>query len=80
MRLMITLINTYTDLLNSIASECDDIIESLALNDAYRENFKLGMYDKDTLAEWEEFNKQEAWERKHAQLDESILPDNFWNE
>ena len=77
---MIMLINTYTNFLMRIGSECNDIIEQLALSDNYREEFRKAIYDQDELDSWAQLDKIERLERKHAQLDESILPDNFWNE
>lgn len=80
---MLMLINTYTDFLNCIGSEFEDIIDSLALNDDYRDRFRKANYDKDTLESWDQLNRMDRDEiefAKNSALDPSILPDNFYNE
>ena len=77
------LIDTYTDFLNCVGSEFEDIIDSLALNDDYRDRFRKSIYDAETLETWDELNlmdREEIEFAKNSELDPSILPDNFYNE
>ena len=80
---MLMLINTYTDFLNSIGSEFEEIIDRLALNDEYREHFRNCVYDKETLDTWDEGNRMDRAEKEflaNSAIDPSTLPDNFYNE
>lgn len=88
-KLMIELIDTYSNFIYEIADTAEDIIDDLALNNEAREEFQT-RYSQEQIDDYNQRLKLKEWfdeleeaERRHARdggLDSSILSDNFWNE
>ena len=82
---MVLLTTTYGNFLDRMADIAEDLVDDLVLDKKSREEVLSEYYTQEDIdAYW--FNRNlsdaidKAEDRAYSHLDESILPNNFWNE